>query len=369
MRTAFPEGEDSDRGQRRRGRHQGISHMTYMIGGRDMFTFVVTCYNQADVVPDMLESIRYQIERYGQGQTFQLIVTDDGSKDNSCRVINRWLEENGKLFVRINRLFRDENAGICVNYVDALRLVEGERFVAVNGDDLLAPYNLFDITAKLDEYDMVCTAFLKFTGEGDIVRRYGTYLEVALQKFIRGKTLYRCIKLGFPIMGTAVYRKSLLSESVLDFILRFRTVNDRACFQKILDENRDIRVCYVNRPIILYRISDTSISNFNSPTRVLHNREVAGLCRIEREKEKSPVFRLLLFVQEKSAVFRTSPSRYMRLLRFCSPYFAVMLWLYVRHYGHIRELERQLVDGHREDCREHYLAMANSAAGKQFTIS
>jgi hypothetical protein len=59
----------------------------------------------------------------------------------------------------------------------------------------------------------------------------------------------------------------------------------------------------------------------------------------------------------------------MRLLRFCSPYFAVMLWLYVRHYGHIRELERQLVDGHREDCREHYLAMANSAAGKQFTIS
>lgn len=255
MRTAFPEGEDSDRGQRRRGRHQGISHMTYMIGGRDMFTFVVTCYNQADVVQDMLESIRYQIERYGQGQTFQLIVTDDGSKDNSCRVINRWLEENGKLFVRINRLFRDENAGICVNYVDALRLVEGERFVAVNGDDLLAPYNLFDITAKLDEYDMVCTAFLKFTGEGDIVRRYGTYLEVALQKFIRGKTLYRCIKLGFPIMGTAVYRKSLLSESVLDFILRFRTVNDRACFQKILDENRDIRVCYVNRPIILYRIS------------------------------------------------------------------------------------------------------------------
>ena len=302
MRTAFPEGEDSDRGQRRRGRHQGISHMTYMIGGRDMFTFVVTCYNQADVVPDMLESIRYQIERYGQGQTFQLIVTDDGSKDNSCRVINRWLEENGKLFVRINRLFRDENAGICVNYVDALRLVEGERFVAVNGDDLLAPYNLFDITAKLDEYDMVCTAFLKFTGEGDIVRRYGTYLEVALQNFIRGKTLYRCIKLGFPIMGTAVYRKSLLSESVLDFILRFRTVNDRACFQKILDENRDIRVCYVNRPIILYRISTRPFPISTAPPESCITGKWPA-CAELRERRKNRRYSVCCFLYRRSPLY------------------------------------------------------------------
>lgn len=319
-----------------------------------MFTFVVTCYNQAEVVPYMLESIKYQIEKFGQGQEFQLIVTDDGSTDDSCQVIDRWMEANRGLFAKTDRLFREENAGICVNYVDALRHVEGERFVAVNGDDLIAPYNLFDITSKLEEHDMICTAFLKFTGEGDIVKSYGTYLEVALQRFIRGKTLYRAIRLGFPIMGTAVYRKSLLSDSVLDFILQFRTVNDRACFQKILDEKKDIRVCYVNRPIILYRISANSISNFHSPTRVLHNQEVARLCRIEREKEKSPVFRLLLLLQEKSAAFRTSPRYLVRLLRFFSPYFAIMLWLYLRHYGEIRKTERQLVDAHWEECRAHY---------------
>lgn len=319
-----------------------------------MFTFVVTCYNQADVVIHMLESVKYQIRKFGQGQAFQLIVTDDGSTDDSCKVIDGWLRENGKLFVKIDRLFRKENAGICVNYVEALRHVEGERFVAVNGDDLIAPYNLFEITEKLEEYDMVCTAFLKFRGDGDMVRSYGTYLEVALQNFIRGKTLYRCIKLGFPIMGTAVYRKSLLTESVLDFILQFRTVNDRACFRKILDENPNLRICYVNRPIILYRISQASISNFNSPTRVLHNQEVAGLCRIEREKEKSPVFGLLLLLQEKSAAFRTSSSSFIRLFRFFSPYFAIMLWLYLRNYGEIQKLERQLVDRHWERCRAFY---------------
>lgn len=323
-----------------------------------MFTFIVTCYNQAEVIPCMLESIKYQIEKYGQGQKFQLIVTDDGSVDGSCQVIDRWLERNGGIFDRINRLFRKENAGICVNYVEALRHIEGERFVAVNGDDLIAPYNIFEITAKLDEYDIICTAFLKFTDSGDMIRAYGSYLEVALQEFIRGKTLYRAIKLGFPIMGTAVYRKSLLTERVYDFILQFRTVNDRACFQKILEENRDIRMCYVNRPIILYRIHINSISNFHSPTRVLHNREVAKLCRIERESEKSELFWVLLFLQEKTDAFRTSSHSLIRLLRFFSPYYAIMLWLYLRHFGGIRRLERQLVDGHWEECRMHYEQIA-----------
>ena len=99
-----------------------------------MFTFIVTCYNQADVIPYMLESIKYQIEKFGQGQEFQLIVTDDGSRDDSCLVISRWIQENQNLFAKTDKLFREENAGICVNYVDALRRVEGERFVAVNGD-------------------------------------------------------------------------------------------------------------------------------------------------------------------------------------------------------------------------------------------
>ncbi len=189
-----------------------------------MFTFVVTCYNQAEVVPYALESIKYQIRQFGNGEKFQLIITDDGSEDHSCEVMEKWLEENQALFERVNRLFRKKNAGICQNYVDALRAVDGERFVVLNGDDLLAPYDLFAVTAKLEEYDIVCTAFLKFTGNGEMVKTCHTYLEVVLQHFIRGRTLHRAVRLGCPIMGTAVYRKSLLSDEVLDFILRFRTV-------------------------------------------------------------------------------------------------------------------------------------------------
>ena len=58
----------------------------------------------------------------------------------------------------------------------------------------------------LSEYDMVCPAFIKFSGSGKLVKSYHTYLEVVLQAFIKGKALHRAVKLGCPLSGTAIYR-------------------------------------------------------------------------------------------------------------------------------------------------------------------
>lgn len=314
-------------------------------------------------MPMALESIKYQIQRFGQERTFQLVVADDGSADGSREAIRAWTERNQDLFAKIDLLFREENAGFCQNYVNALRAVEGEQFVKVDGDDLLAPYSVFELTEMLSEYDMVCPAFLKFSGSGSLVKTYNVYLEVALQRFITGKTLLRAVKLGCPLTGVAIYRKSLLTEEAYDFILKFRTVNDRACFQKIITANREIKTCYVNRPVILYRMSDTSLSNFNSPSRLLHNQEIGRLCRIQREEERSPLFRFLLLVQEKSAAFRASPSRFVRFLRFFSPYYAIMLRLYATHFFSIRSMERELVEKHWRDCAAHYQRIAAALQG------
>ncbi|MCI8303342.1 MAG: glycosyltransferase family 2 protein [Lawsonibacter sp.] len=327
-----------------------------------MFTFIVTCYQQSSVVIMALESVKYQIEHYGQGRKFQIIVADDGSTDGSREVIQRWTEQNRGLFEKIDLLFRKENAGICQNYVEALRAVEGEQFVKVDGDDLLTPYNVFELTEMLSEYDMVCPAFLKFSGPESLIRRYNVYLEFILQRFIKGKTLLRAVKLGCPLSGATIYRRSLLTQEVYDFILQFRTVNDRACFQKIITENPGIKTCYVNRPVILYRVSDTSISNFNSPSRTLHNQEIAHLCRIQRKAEQSILFQLLLLAQEKSAAFQASTSRFVRFLRFFSPYFAIMLGLCMAHPFSIRSMERELVDGHWQDCATHYQRIETAAA-------
>ena len=322
-----------------------------------MFTFVVTCYQQEEFIAMSLESVKYQIQRYGQEQQFQLIVTDDGSKDSSCEVIRQWLEQNSALFAQVDLLFNKENAGICRVYVDALRRVEGEQFLVLNGDDLLSPYNVFELAGHLEEYDIVAPAFLRFVGSGQFLTDPHIYLEVVLQRFITGKKLYYAARLGCPIMGIALYRKSLLTEEVFAYILRFRTVNDRACFQKILEQQKNVSTYYSNRPSVLYRMSPSSLSNMKSPSRILHDKEIAQMCRFQRETEKSHIFRLLLLWQEKSTVLRHGSNRYIRMLRFLSPYFLLMLWLYIRHPRQLRAMERELVDRHLQDCADHYQAI------------
>lgn len=51
---------------------------------------------------------------------------------------------------------------------------------------------------------------------------------------------------------------------------------------------------------------------------------------------------------------RMSSNYFVRLLRFLSPYYFIMLWLYVRNYGEIKKMERQLIDPNWVNCRDHY---------------
>ena len=43
------------------------------------FTFAILAYNQANIIGETLESIKYQIEKYGDNRIFKIIVTDDFS--------------------------------------------------------------------------------------------------------------------------------------------------------------------------------------------------------------------------------------------------------------------------------------------------
>ena len=81
------------------------------------------------------------------------------------------------------------------------------------------------------------------------------------------------------------------------------------------------------------------------------------MCVPQGETEKSHIFRLLLLWQEKSTALRHGSNRYIRMLRFLSPYFLLMLWLYICRPCQLRAMERELVDRHLQDCMDHYQAM------------
>lgn len=94
-------------------------------------TVIALCYNHARFVVECLESIRAQTRG-----DFQLIVTDDCSKDASPQLIEDWLKayRPDATFIRHRR-----NIGICRTLNEALAVATGDFISMIATDDVWEP--------------------------------------------------------------------------------------------------------------------------------------------------------------------------------------------------------------------------------------
>jgi glycosyltransferase involved in cell wall biosynthesis len=94
-------------------------------------TVVALCYNHERFLIECLESLRAQTF-----QDFQLIVTDDCSRDSSPQMIEAWLVEYrpDALFIR-----HEKNAGLCKTLNEALTHARGEFLSMIATDDVWEP--------------------------------------------------------------------------------------------------------------------------------------------------------------------------------------------------------------------------------------
>ena len=97
-------------------------------------TVIALCYNHARFLMACLESIRAQTF-----QDFQLIVTDDCSKDDSPDMIAAWLAEfyPHAIFIR-----HAKNAGICATLNEAVALAQGHFISMIATDDTWQPHKI-----------------------------------------------------------------------------------------------------------------------------------------------------------------------------------------------------------------------------------
>ena len=112
---------------------------------KEHFYFAVMAYNQEDVITETLNSFRYQIDRYGDGKSFVLIIVDDASKDNTVAVVQSWLKKYSFIFVDVVFKINDTNLGTVKNYQYILDSIPKEcNFKILAGDDVLSSNNIFD---------------------------------------------------------------------------------------------------------------------------------------------------------------------------------------------------------------------------------
>src|ERR1700733_15212866 len=87
----------------------------------DLSVFVA-CYNEQEAIAGTIQDIAAACEEVGV--TYEIIVIDDGSTDESVARINTFKSSNPRIpiTVRIN----DKNRGLAYNYVEGAFMAKGE---------------------------------------------------------------------------------------------------------------------------------------------------------------------------------------------------------------------------------------------------
>lgn len=323
-----------------------------------MITIALFMYNEEKYILDMLESIKFQVEHYADGKEIQLILLDDCSQDRTTQFADMWLEEHAALFQRVDKLYGRKNVGTCRKYKEMTEHVRGDKCVTVAGDDLLGERNMFH-ALEMCSQDIVMMPVLSFKNY-KICTGMREYAHIIAQSLTTAKSIRWEAKLGSPVLNGAIFDLRRVSEGVLAYMCKYRLVEDRSRVYKIVMENPDLTVKYVNMPLMLYRRHGDSVSDLQSPHLKVHNDDINRLFQDIYDHEKNVFLRWAVKRQRRAVRYRGQKGVKAKLAK-CTPYYAVIGMRFLLHWFQVRDLYDELMKNYAADNNRHLKKMHAAA--------
>lgn len=276
----------------------------------DGFTFVVFTYNQADYVIEHLESIKYQILRYGKDLKLHFLLCDDASTDDTVSLVREWLKTNRTLFQYIKLLTPNKNRGIVRNYESALRNIDTLKFKILAGDDLYFKNDIFKASEKSN---MVLSPVISFCGEEILPndKRWD------FKRFIRNQDkdlkryIFELLGYGTPIETPGVFfDSSTITDELFRALTDYCWIEDVPLYNCLLQSNKT-EVSLNMAPLTLYR-TDSGISN-----------------NTDHPRNK-------VYESERERLFRTIHTKFSKYPKYWNPYCyidAVKVRAYIHYYN------------------------------------
>jgi glycosyltransferase involved in cell wall biosynthesis len=111
------------------------------------FSVIITCYNEERFIADTINSVLAQTSIH---RIKEIVITDDGSRDNSKNVILGKAEENPMI-----KYIYQENKGLPSARNTAILQTSGEYIAILDGDDLWLPNKIEIIARYIAKYPFV----------------------------------------------------------------------------------------------------------------------------------------------------------------------------------------------------------------------
>jgi len=100
----------------------------------DLVSIVVLTYNSEKFIEEALDSAKSQVY-----QNIELIISDDGSTDNTVEICEHWIKNNNLKFADTRIITVPKNTGIPANYNRGILAAKSDWVKVIGGDDALLP--------------------------------------------------------------------------------------------------------------------------------------------------------------------------------------------------------------------------------------
>lgn len=218
---------------------------------KNKVTVGILTYNHEKYIEKCLKSV-FELEY----ENLEIIISDDGSKDKTCEIINKFIAESHKnvtVIVNQNR----ENIGLTANFNKVFfEFATGDYFIVLGGDDIFSNYNIEENLSyfNLDEKIMMVDFNANVIDENDTIK--GVAAKLDFDHKIFDLKDYLSLNNILTFAPGRIFKKELISN--------FQPISIHCPTEDSVLVVRSLllgKLCRVNKINVLYRRHSENVSS------------------------------------------------------------------------------------------------------------
>lgn len=220
-----------------------------------LVSVIVPCYNSARDIEKCLISIMNQ-----SYEEFEIIVIDDGSKDNSKEKILSLAKKDNRI-----KFISQANSGVSKARNNGILHAKGDYIAFIDSDDYVDKSYLEHLINQVnyDDYDIIISGFCYEQIDGESVKIEGVNFQCDKQKFIDSFYL-QCIEKRLTFAPyNKLYKSSLLIENKITFQENLEIREDGIFFLDAFKKSQKISGIKYSEYHYIQHIQSSLISKFH----------------------------------------------------------------------------------------------------------
>jgi glycosyltransferase involved in cell wall biosynthesis len=209
-------------------------------------SIIIPSYNNEKFLPECIESVLVQTFT-----DFELIIVEGGSKDNSIKIIQKYVEMDNRIHVIIHPY----NMGVSKARNDGILASKGEFIAIFDSDDVMLPTRVEELYSEISKdpnYGLAHSDVYVIDEHGAINGKI-----IGKEQYSKGHICGEVLKRRGCHIGYPIFRKKCLIQTGL-YDENLRGGEDYDLYTRI---TQCFPVAYVQKPLIFYRRHGSNASS------------------------------------------------------------------------------------------------------------